>query len=94
MKAYVNGQLALARMDSRVPAGTWLDAVYAIITTAPHELLEKLHGQITIKSARLRPDRDSWGMLPDQVAMQEKLTQTKNGKPARVRRGGLGQSRE
>lgn len=74
VRPYVSGRLALAGIDLRVPAAVWLDAVYAIVLEAPHELLEKVHGQITIQTARMRPDRETWGMTPDQVALTNKLT--------------------
>lgn len=74
LKTYVAGKLALSGVDSRVPAATWFDAVYAIVVEAPHELLEKLHAQLTISSARLRPDRSTWGATPDQVALTNKIT--------------------
>lgn len=73
LKAYVNGKLALAGLDSRVSAAVWLDAIYAIVAEAPVELLKKMHGQIVIESAKLRPDRDTWGATPEHVAMQNKV---------------------
>jgi hypothetical protein len=74
LKSYVRGKLALAGIDLRVPADTWLDAVYAIVVEAPHEVLEKVHGQFIVASARIAPDRDSWGALPEHVALTNKLT--------------------
>ena len=71
---YVRGRLALAGIDSRVPLATWLDAIYAIVADAPHELLDKLNGHFVIASARARPDRESWGATPEQVALSNKLT--------------------
>lgn len=71
----MRGQITLAGLDeSRVSGGRWLDMVYAIVMQAPHEILEKMQSQITIQTARLRPDRETWGLLPDQVALGAKLT--------------------
>jgi len=53
--------------------------VYAILMEAPGEALQKMHDQIVIKSAVLRPDRATWGLTPDQVALTNRLT----GKGAR-----------
>lgn len=70
----MRGELYLAGVDeSRAPAARWLDAVYAIVMRAPHEVLEKMQSQLTIQTARLRPDRETWGLLPDQVAASAKL---------------------
>jgi hypothetical protein len=74
MRPYVNGKLALAGFDSRVAAATWFDALYAIVVDAPGEILEKLHGDIVIQTARLRPDRETWGALPEHVALTNKMT--------------------
>lgn len=63
----------LARVDSRAPAAVWLDALYAIVVDAPLELLEKLHDKIQLKSDQLRPDRSTWGLLPHQVEMTNKI---------------------
>lgn len=71
---YVRGRLALAGIDSRVPLATWLDAVYAIVADAPHNVLGPLDDQLTLQSGRLRPDRDTWGMSPGQIRMQGRLT--------------------
>jgi hypothetical protein len=73
LKAYVSGKLVLGRVDSRVSAAVWWDALYAIVVDAPHEQLEKLYDQIVLKSHQLRPDRATWGLLPDQVAMTNKI---------------------
>jgi len=73
LKAFVSGKMALAGVDSRAPAAVYLDALYAIVVEAPHEGLEKLHDQITLKTHQLRPDRETWGLLPDQVEMTKKI---------------------
>lgn len=72
---YVTGKLVLGGVQpSRVSAAGWLAAVYAILMEAPGEMLQKMHDQIVIKSAVLRPDRKTWGLTPEQVALTNRLT--------------------
>jgi hypothetical protein len=72
---YVGGKLALAGLDeSRVSAAGYLDAVYAILLEGPgDEQLRKVHDQIVIKMGMVKPDRETWGLHPDQIAMQNRL---------------------
>lgn len=63
---YVRGRLALAGLDdSRVPAATYCDAIYAIVADAPHDTLKDLFKQLAIQGAAAAPDRESWGLLPE-----------------------------
>lgn len=55
-------------------AAGWLAAVYAILLECPGEQLQKMYDQIVIKSAMLRPDRATWGLAPEQVALSNRLT--------------------
>lgn len=74
-RPYVHGRLTLAGLDpSRVSAASWLDAVYAILMEAPAEALQKMHDQLVIKAAILRPDRATWGLAPEQIALSNRLT--------------------
>jgi hypothetical protein len=45
----------------------WLDAVYASVATAPHDVLEKLEDQLVINAALADPvgARETWGLLPE-----------------------------
>jgi hypothetical protein len=72
----VAGKLVLAGVDaSRVSAAGWLAAVYAILMeTPPDSRLQKMYDQLVIKGAMLRPDRSTWGLTPDQVALSNRLT--------------------
>ena len=71
----MRGRLALAGVvDSRVSPARWLDMAYAIFTEAPHQVLEELNKRIVMETSRLRPDRETWGLLPEQVALSSKLT--------------------
>lgn len=66
----MRGKLALAGFnDSRADAGSWLDAVYAIVADAPHEVIKEMYKQITLAGARIAPDRDTWGLLPEHQAI-------------------------
>lgn len=67
---YVRGRLVLAGLgDPRAPASDYLDALYAIVADAPHDVLKELAKQITIAGAKLAPDRDTWGLLPEHQAL-------------------------
>jgi hypothetical protein len=45
----------------------WLDAVYASVATAPHDVLEKMEDQLVINAALADPvgARETWGLLPE-----------------------------
>jgi len=72
----------LAGVDaSRVSAAGWLAAVYAILMeTPPDSRLQKMYDQLVIKGAILRPDRKTWGLTPDQVALSNRLTGKQPGR--------------
>jgi hypothetical protein len=71
----VHGKLTLAGVDpSRVSAARWLDAVYAILMEAPAEALERMNDQLTLKTNIVRPNRETWGLTPEQIEMQSRLT--------------------
>ncbi len=64
--AYVRGRLVLAGVDLSVPASDWLDAVWAAYVDSPHDLLKKLQREVVIATAKIMPDRSTWGLLPEQ----------------------------
>ena len=89
---YIRGQLALAHVTLRTPLADWLDAVYAAWVAAPHEALQAAAKTMVVQSARLRPDRETWGMLPEHRALAGKLGQgagmeAGGGAPAPKRKG-------
>jgi hypothetical protein len=68
--SWIRGRLALAGVDLRTSASTWLDAVYALWIDQPGDgILAKAHRQLVIASAKLMPDRETWGALPEQQAL-------------------------
>jgi hypothetical protein len=75
----VNGKLALAGVDLRTSFDVWLDAVYAVLMEAPHEALAKMRDQIVIQSARLRPDRETWGLLPEHQEQMRRVVGSGGG---------------
>lgn len=79
LKPYVYGRMALGGIDSRAPADVWLDTIYAIVAEAPGEKLEKINEQLVIHSARMRPDRETWGALPEHQALMRKTTGERAG---------------
>lgn len=81
MAYYVRGKLAIAGLDLRTPLATWLDAVYAIVADAPHEVLEKLWPKLTSAAARVKPDRETWGVLPEHQQLMQPLIQGQGGVP-------------
>jgi hypothetical protein len=71
---YVRGKLRLAGVGPETPAAEWLDAAYAAFCDAPHEVLDKLQTTIVMQTARIRPDRATWGLRPEHVALTKKIT--------------------
>lgn len=71
---YLRGRLVLAGVGLHTPLADWLDAVYAAYLDGPEEtVLKKAHQQTVIGAARLRPNRDTWGLEPDHVALGQGL---------------------
>jgi hypothetical protein len=66
--AYLRGQLRLNRIDLHTPLDQWLDAVYALWVSAPHEVLAKARQVIDQHSVTIAPDRETWGLTPEQIA--------------------------
>lgn len=65
---YLRGQLLLNRIGLHTSLPQWLDAVYALWMSAPHEVLEKARKTLDQHAVMIAPDRDTWGMDPDQIA--------------------------
>lgn len=78
--AYVRGRLVLAGVDLSVPAPDWLDAVWAAWVDSPHELLKKAQREVVIATAKIMPDRSTWGLLPE----QQKLAGHMAARPGRI----------
>lgn len=71
---YLRGRLALAGIGLHTPLSEWLDAVYAAYLDGPgSDVLKKAHEQVVIAAARVRPDRSTWGLEPDHVALGKGL---------------------
>lgn len=71
---YIRGKLALAGLGLHTPLTEWLDAVYAVYLDSPGgDVLKKAHEQVVLHSARIRPDRATWGLLPDHRALSRGL---------------------
>ena len=67
---WIRGRLALAGLDLRMAASAWLDAVYALWIDQPDkDILTKANQTLVVASARLIPDRETWGALPEQQAL-------------------------
>lgn len=76
---YVRGRLALAGLDLSVDAGTYLDAIHAIAAEVPVETLEKMMSEIVKHNARVAPDRETWGLLPEHQRMSAGLQDNNGG---------------
>ena len=70
---YVRGKLELAGLGLNTPLDRWLDAVYAVWLDAPHDRLEVAFKKTTLAAAKLRPDRSTWGKLPEHQALTRGL---------------------
>lgn len=80
-RGYVRGRLALAGLDLRTPLADWLDAVWAIYVDAPHSVLKEMARERVVRAAQLRPDRETWGKLPEQRALGAGLVQNNGPAP-------------
>jgi hypothetical protein len=72
---YLRGSLLLNRIDLHTPLDQWLDAVYALWTTGPHEVLKKARQVVDQHSVTIAPDRDTWGLTPEQIAQMGEFAQ-------------------
>lgn len=64
--------------ESRLDAGDWMDAMYAIVPEIPDEKLRKLRDAMTTSEALIDPKRarETWGLAEDHVAMSGVLETT------------------
>jgi hypothetical protein len=62
---YLAGQLALHGITTREPASVWLHAVYAIVASAPMDVLKAMDDKMIGLSARADPNRETWGATPE-----------------------------
>jgi hypothetical protein len=70
---YFRGRLALCGIGSDTPLAKWLDSIYAVWLDAPAEVMEKAARTLEMRSAMIRPDRDTWGLTPVQQALSGNL---------------------
>lgn len=72
---YLAGQLALRGITTREPASTWLHAVYAIVASAPMDVLKAMDDKMIGLSARADPNRETWGATPEHQRAMGRLVQ-------------------
>lgn len=65
---YLRGMLRVNRIDLHTPLAEWLDAVYALWVGAPHDAMQKARQSFDRQAVTIAPDRDTWGMTPEQIA--------------------------
>lgn len=72
--AYMRGKLFMAGVDDRTPISAALDVVQVIVMEIPGDELKKWRRELDRALWRVRPpDRETWGLLPEHVAAQERL---------------------
>lgn len=76
---YLAGQLARDGITTREPASVWLHAVYAIVATAPMDVLKAMDDKMIGLSARADPNRETWGALPDHQRAMSRLARQQDG---------------
>lgn len=76
---YLAGQLARDGITTREPASVWLHAVYAIVATAPMDVLKAMDDKMIGLSARADPNRETWGALPDHQRAMSRLVRQQDG---------------
>jgi hypothetical protein len=78
--AFVRGKLFMAGIDDRIPIATALDVLQVVIMEVPTDDLRKWRRELDRALWRVRPpDRDTWGLLPEHVAAQERLIRSSPG---------------
>jgi hypothetical protein len=70
---YIRGRLHLAGVDGSTPIGTVLDVLLTIVVAVPRDELEKWRRRLNPLLWKIRPpDRETWGMTPEQQAQMAK----------------------
>lgn len=62
-----------------MPFASWLDAAYVILLEAPDKALRAAADQFVNIEDRIAPDRDTWGLRPEHVERQARLTRMTPG---------------
>jgi hypothetical protein len=67
---YLRGHMAMARVDTRMLPDAYLDAIHAIMVTAPdgtRDRLKQLNDQLVVATAMADPKRarKDWGLRPE-----------------------------
>jgi hypothetical protein len=85
--AYLRGRLHLAGVDADTPVGTVLDVLLTIVVDVPADALKDWRKNFDRalrplarqhpESRRVYPDRETWGLLPQQQAAMAKLAGTR-----------------
>jgi hypothetical protein len=83
---YLAGQLALRGITTREPASVWLHAVYAIVASAPMDVLKAMDDKMIGLSARADPNRETWGATPEHQRASAGLVRGANDIPPPPRR--------
>jgi hypothetical protein len=72
--AFVRGKLFIAGVDGNTAIATTLDVLQVVVMEVPTDDLRKWRRELDRALWRVRPpDRDTWGLLPEHVAAQERL---------------------
>jgi hypothetical protein len=75
--SYIRGRLHLAGITDRTPIGTVVDVLLTIVIDVPRDALEQWRRKLNPVLWKIRPpDRETWGMSPEQQAAMAKLAGT------------------
>jgi hypothetical protein len=75
--SYIRGRLHLAGITDRTPIGTVVDVLLTIVIDVPRDGLEQWRRKLNPVLWKIRPpDRETWGMSPEQQAQMAKLAGT------------------
>jgi hypothetical protein len=73
LAGYFRGRLHIAGVDADTPVGTVLDVLMTIVIDTPRDALEQWRRKFDPLIWKIRPpDRDTWGLRPDQQAQMAK----------------------
>lgn len=80
--AYVRGTMALHGVDeTKISLATWLDCIYAAFVTAPGEVISSVDKKLILETAKIAPDRSTWGALPEHQRLAPKMRASPQSRP-------------
>lgn len=67
--------------ETRISVTSWLDCIYTAMVSAPGEVIEAVDKKLILQSAKIAPDRSTWGALPEHQRLGPKMRNQPQSKP-------------